>query len=316
MSFILPDLVIESVLRAGLDNIQANPDLIDDIFGTLESSYISTKYGTAELARIKAKLVNDVSVVHSFHEVEAKAPCISIQLMQDGEDVKMATLDDFHGDLEEDITDPGELAALEIISDFTPTGYDTTQKIVSVDDSVDLSLVYANLVFEDVDLDEFVITGGIDNTPGQKQFRINGNTTPNIAGLCNIKSGLDYTLTEVRGVFSNVQILLGIHSKEPLFTKYLYILIKYFILSSKKELNERCFITTSYQGSDFTRNFEYGADLVYTRFLTITGRVEDSWKTDVIPQIDSVATSIYVDRDVADTATLGLTDSTIQVDDT
>jgi len=315
MAFIFPELVIESVLREGFDSLQATPTLIDDVFGTFTEPYLVSKYGVPELNRIKNEILNDVSFVHSFPTAETKTPCVSIHLLSDDEDVRLASLDDYHGIVEEAITDPITLAGLIIVNNFTPTSYDATTGTVYVSDSVNLSTIHANHVFEDVNQDEFIITGGIINTLGAKQFQIDAGSTPNIVGFCDIKSGINFTRNEIRGLVSNVKVLLGVHTKEPLFTKFLYTLVKYFILSRKKDLLNRCFFGTTFQGSDFTRDMDYQADLLYTRFLTISGKVEDNWLADSIQITDNVESVVLIDRDVADAATLGIEDFTIQPDD-
>ena len=68
----------------------------------------------------------------------------------------------------------------------------------------------------------------------------------------------------------------------------------------------------SFSGSDFTRNLQYKGDIVFNRFLTISGRIEDNWTEiaelptmfpdrladgSIPPFIDTV---ILVEKDTAD----------------
>ena len=76
--------------------------------------------------------------------------------------------------------------------------------------------------------------------------------------------------------------MLGVHSKEALFTKYMYAIIKYILLSRKPDLINRGLLNYTFQGSDFTRNLESGGDILFHRFLTVSGKVEDSW---TVPEI-------------------------------
>jgi len=59
-----------------------------------------------------------------------------------------------------------------IESTITPTSYTSGTGVVLVPDSVDLSRVRIEDIFIDASSNEFSIIGNIDNTPGQKQFRI------------------------------------------------------------------------------------------------------------------------------------------------
>ena len=223
MSFTLPDLVIESVLREGLEAIKANPSgFISTIFDfTGLGDTVSAKYAT-EISKLETLLEEaEIAVVHSFSEVQTKVPCISIQLSSDIEDRTLTMLEDFGG-LDEDDFDVG-----------------TTH--------------------------------------------------------------------------SNIQIMLGVHTKEALTTKYLYTIVKYILLSRKRDLIDRCLINMSFSGSDFTRNLQYKGDIVFNRFLTISGRIEDNW-TDpeeavvVFPDRDPdtgeitpfIDVAVLVERDTAD----------------
>jgi len=289
MSFQLPDLIIESVIRDGLLGLREHPEIIDDVFGSLNLSYTMKKYGKSELAKIKTLIQErDVAVVHSFHEVNARVPAYSIQLTTDVEWQQVARLDDFDTELVEDISDPRELANLVVIPDVIATSYDEKTGTLYVDDSIDLTPVYANLFFEDVSGNSFQIKGGIVNVSGSKQFLIEAQSNVDISSPGLIKSSLDYTKTEIRSVHSTANILVGVHTKDALTTKYLYILLKYFLLSRKKDLIERDFIISSYNGSDFTRDLRYEGDIVYTRFLTVGGKVCDSWRSDQVALIDRV----------------------------
>ena len=78
-------------------------------------------------------------------------------------------------------------------------------------------------------------------------------------------------------IHANTVINVGIHTKEQLLTKYLYHIAKYFILSAKVELIRQNFIIATFRGSDFTRDASWQGDHVYTRFLNISGKTEDSW---------------------------------------
>lgn len=316
MSLQMPEIVIESVLREGLLYLQNNISLIDNIFESLTFDYANTKYGQEELEKIKTMITEkQLAIVHSFHEASAKSPAISIQLGSDGEEARYSHLDDFEDDEIVALTDPEDLANLIRIASVVITSYDQTSGTVFVDDAVDLSDIYSNLLFVDDSDEVHTIVGGIDNTTGQKQFMVAAESEVDISNPGVIKSSIDYQQFEVRGVISNVQILLGVHSKDALTTKYLYMLTKYFILSRKADLINRNFSLATYQGSDFTRNLEYLGDHVFTRFLTISGKVEDNWRSDEVIPIENIEIAVKVPQDVATTENLEKEDQTVQISD-
>lgn len=315
MPFVLPELVIESVIRDGFTNARKNSEaVISDVFGNLTRAFAEKKYGEREIAKIQ-KLVEEkeVSVVHAFSMVQANLPCISIQLLGDNEDESKASIGDHAGFYDVPMTDPDELAALVIVESFQPTAYNTNTGAVSVPDEVDLSLVYANLVFVDSVGVEHTILGGIDNTPGRKSFMVAKSVEVSLAPGAEIKSSINFKRYETRSNVERVQILIGIHTGDPLTTKYLYTLVKYFILSRKKDVIRRDFQLASYNGSDFHRNMEYKGDSIYSRNITITGMLQHDWRSDLVDLVDQVIIKVKVPADKYGNEALDREDQTVQV---
>jgi hypothetical protein len=313
VSYYLPDLIVESVLREAYGVLKRNPQLIDHIFRSLtKSKIIREKYGQKELERIKKNIEKyDWSFVHSFNEVEGKVPCISIQLMTEVE-AKETHVEDH--DIEARIPlSREEQASLIVIQGFTPTSYVAQSGAILVADNVDLTNVHTNLLFVDASGIIFPILGGIDETPGQQQFMIAANATPNISGPCLIKSAIDFKQIQIKSTMTDVNLLLGVHTKEPLLTKYFYIILKYFLMARKHVLIEEGFLCSKFQGSEFTRNLEIEGDAVFNRFLTLSGKVEDSLRSDETQVFDAIDVILQVPKDVATTEDLNLQNSSIQV---
>ena len=97
-------------------------------------------------------------------------------------------------------------------------------------------------------------------------------------------------------IHANTVINVGIHTKEQLLTKYLYHLTKYFILSAKLDLIRQNFIVATFRGSDFSREAAWQGDHVYTRFLNISGKTEDSWTNldEIVAQIEQINVNTIV----------------------
>ncbi len=313
VSYYLPDLIVESVLREAYSVLKRNPNLIDHIFRFMtRSRLIREKYGQAEIDRIKKNIEKyDWSFVHSFDEVETTVPCVSIQLMSENE-AKEVQMEDFEADARVPLSKE-EQAALIVIQGFTPTGYNSLSGAVYVSDLVDLTNVTKNLLFIDAGGQIWPILGGINETPGSQQFTIAANVVPDISGPCLIKSAISFKQVTIRGNMTDVNLLLGVHTKEPLLTKYFYIILKYFLMARKHVLIEEGFICSKFQGSEFTRNLKFEGDAVFNRFLTLSGKVEDSFRSDITQVFDGVNVIIQVPKDVATTEDLGLENAGIQV---
>jgi hypothetical protein len=294
----LADLIIESVIRDGLEYLRRNPDVVDDIFGTLTMAYASRKYGSAELTKIKNLLTTkNIAVVHSFHEAAAKTPCYSIQLANEAEAKERAHLGDFEADVQVNIL--GDSTLIRVPS-FTPTSYATQSGKIAVPDGVDLDPIGPGFIFVDASNNSFTVQPGISNDLGNKFFFIGTGLQPNLGAGCYIKTFLDFTQHEVKGDTSQVNIIIGVHSKDALLTKYLYVILKYILKSRKSDLIKRNFINSTFQGSDFTRDLKYEGDIVFTRFFTAMGQVDDSWVSDNVQLIDLIEVDAQPDDEPAD----------------
>lgn len=288
MSIHLVDIIVESVIRDGIEFLKQNPTRVDDIFRSMTRMYASQKYGQAEIEKIKTMLsTKNIAVVHSFHEASAKSPCYSIQLGTDNEAKERARLGDFEADDEVELT-VEEAEQYIKIENLTPTAYDPLSGKVSVPNSADMSLVHKQFIFVDAANVEHEIRPGISNVDGNKFFFVAKQSDVDISGPGLIKSFLDYSQHERRGDTSAVNILIGVHSKDALLTKYLYVILKYIVKSRKHDLIKRGLVNSSFQGSDFTRDLRYEGDMVFTRFFTLSGQVDDTWRSDDVDLIDSV----------------------------
>jgi hypothetical protein len=286
--FAFPELVVESVIRDGLLDLKNNPGFLDDVLAELTKPYADRKYGTSEVQKVKTLIQEEnIAVVHALHDGAAKNPAYSIQLGNDTEDKRTSHLDDFEADFRETTTDAATIASRLKETNVIPNSYNETTGMVEVPDTVDLSDVYSSYIYEDGSGNEFKLGSGISNTPGNKFFFIEPNQTPDISNPGELRSFLTEDQFEVRGVQQNVQILVGVHSKEPLLTKYLYVILKFVLNSRKKDLINRCLDRMTLQGSDFTRDLEFQGDRVYNRFLTVNGYVEDVWRSDQVNLIDA-----------------------------
>lgn len=290
--FVIPELVIESIIRDGIQNVRADKTILDSIFAQLTRSYNDRKYGENELTKIKAFVDKEPAVLYSYHQVDSQELCFTIMIGADNEHKPRAHLGDDYEEVQEQIVDEDELEALHRVNDLEVTSYDPLTGKVTVSDNMNLANVYKGMIYVDEESPEpheLMILGGIDNTPGNKSFFIQKQAEVVFgANTGYIKSSLDYKQYEIKGVTSECNLVIGVHSKDALTTKYMYILLKYFILSRKKDIIKRGLVTTTYDGSDFNRDQAFVGDQVYTRFLTIRAKHDDTWRSDQVVLIDNI----------------------------
>lgn len=279
----------------------------------MELDFNKTKYGRAEISKIKKFFeTKEVRVVHAFHQVMKTMPCISIQLFRDDED-GAAVLGDEADQLIEVETDVEDIAARTIVSAVTPTAYDSATGKVDVPDSVNLTNVTANNLFVDSAGTQHSILGGIDNTTGSKKFFIAKDATV-VLGAGFIRSSINFKQFEEKVIMDAEQLLLGIHTQEPLLTKYLYTTLKYILMSRKVDLIVRGLKRLTFSGSDFTRNLNYGEE-VFSRYLTLRGLTENRFKHQEVTPIESTQITVLVDKDIATSTQLGQENQSVKVND-
>ena len=89
MGIVLPDLIVQSIIRDGLEYIWDNLDVLDEIFEPLTNSNnpdINKKYGESEIEKIKNFLKKKkIHVNLSFAQKDVSLPAISIQLLNETE---------------------------------------------------------------------------------------------------------------------------------------------------------------------------------------------------------------------------------------
>lgn len=301
MPFVMPELILESVVRDGLENVRRDPSLLDDVFGNLTRAFASEKYGTTEIEKIKTAIVErEVSVVHSLSHVnsglqtDGKTLMISFNLGEESEDESKAGMGDHFATMDVAFKTPSKIAAVTKVAAFTPTAYNAKTGIVTIPDAVNLAPVHVNLLFVDASGTEFNINGSINNTTGSKTIGIDKGVEVDLGPGAEIKSSITFDRYQVKSNIDKTTILLGCHSKEPLLTKYLYTLVKYFLLSRKKDLISRDFQLSTYRGSDFQRNENYTADHVFSRWLTISGMIQHDWNNEKVDLIDNVEVNLTI----------------------
>lgn len=89
------DFLLETVLRAGFDWFKTDAGAPARVFSHLKTPFLSAKYGDAKIKEI-ADFVKkyDIRIVQHFSMIDETMPCISIQLLDGGEDISKTGLAD------------------------------------------------------------------------------------------------------------------------------------------------------------------------------------------------------------------------------
>lgn len=298
MGFRLTELIIETVIRDGLESIFNSlgtvDDKIDEIFADLLEPHMAEYFGQKIINEIKDQIRNykQINIVQTYPLQDTKVPMIGIFLQPNRENESLSAIDDFVED--RDVT----VVPAIVVDTFTADSYNSTTGMVNVSvANINLDSVRAGHYLYDGDGNEFLIIGGIKNTTGLKHFFINTNETINLTD-CVIRTSIRTSRKEIRGIRDSETIGIGILTQNQLMTKFLYTIIKYIILSNKINLINRGVELSTFDGSDLLRP-DHSANQVFARFLNIQIKmVEHTWVASTPTILDGLNGSVvYVARD-------------------
>jgi hypothetical protein len=298
------DVVIKQAIELGIEDIRANTWLINDILSSFTSDpRMSTIYGQKEIDACKEWFLNNkIEINLRFRNDKEQFPCVSIALGSSSEMPDMKHMGDLSTEIVEFMpTDIGKTLPF-IVKPFTHEGYDPNTGILSVPDSISLRKVVAGQVLVDA------ATG-------------NGYVIVNVTdSQIELEAELDFTANQVAVIpkyqtykarrehsFFQESYSIGCHViGEPSQLLWLHAIVLYSLLRYREGLLEaRCFTQSMVSSSDMTPNQNYGpmgAENVFSRYITLTGMVENSWLKTPVRTIESID---LVDR-VGDTLKAGV----------
>ena len=298
MAFIPSELVLESVILDGLtlirNSIDTDDDKIEEIFAELSSAHLNKYYGDAEINKIKSLVKENIYVTQSYPLGDEKIPLIVINGQNESEDESMEYFEDFAG--EEDTP----ISPAVIVGPFNADSYSTiTGKITLNVSNPDLSDVRITHYFQDGTGNKFKILGGITNNPSDKHFLIATNQTINLTNS-SVVSPVAVSRKTIKSNVIQVDLSIDIIAKTPLFVKYLYIMLKYIIASSKEEMIRRGFGLVKFTGSSFVSDAGKEPEFWYRRTLNLqVKQIEDTWTVDDNTLVDNFGSSaIKVKRNI------------------
>lgn len=275
------DVIIRTAIIAAIADLRANPWLLDYVFASLPRDDRTMKdYGEKEVQRAKEWFIKtNIPVFMVPRMDEAKVPCITIKLL-DSQEAEV-TLGDVHYQEKED--NDAQWPAL--CKPFTPNKYNSATGIMVVPDAVHDAVVIAPGM---VVVDNIGKSHEILETFADGSFLIKQGT---IADFTNavIKGSKPAYVTRLESVSYRESYQIGVHcAGEPVYLTWLHSIVVFILLRYKQSLLEaRGFERSVFSSSDFDRNEMFEAEMVFSRYLNVTGYVRQYWPKDINPKITS-----------------------------
>ena len=289
MSIFSGDVIIKLAVELGLEDLKNNTWVVEDIFSDfIENPLLSQKYGMKEIQNAKDFILNNKINVFMAHRLDKEEfPCVTIAMGSSNEDKTLSTLGDQDIDVEEyDPEDIGKPIPW-IISPFEIVNYDSSTGIVTIPKSDSFKYINEGMILVDVETgNAWVIKGkktgnkiliDIDADLGDAQrFGI----APKYRG---------YRAKRER-IISQESYSIGCHVHgDPSNLLFLFAFVKYALLRYREGLLEyNNFQLSSLNCSEMVKNGSFQAENVFSRFITLTGQVEESWIKTPFRKIEAI----------------------------
>lgn len=316
------DIIIKNAIDMMLEDIRNQPWLIDDVFSDLvENPILKDKHGQKEIESIKDWFENNNIQTFLKHRLDGiEYPCVTIELGSSLDLEDHRTLGD--QDIEvieygpEDIDKPINY----IINPFDIISYDDSTKIVTLPSSVDVLQVGKGMLLVDPD------TGNaytIESIVSEDQLKIPDDQSLGAVTRFGIAPQyMFYRARRERRYFKNEYTLAVKAHGHPAHCIWLWSIVLYGLMRYNEALLEKnCFQLATFKSTDLRKD-DTGGDNIYTRYITVSGMVKNSWvkqpsrsieKVNLICPTDEVPAGIKILSNSSDQ--IATTDSPWQVVD-
>ncbi len=288
------DVIIRSAIVRSLERLYADPSQLDHVFHSLtEDAETRQVYGEKQVELAKKWFLNtSIPVMMAFRVAEEQIPCITISLQESTEAEQ--THGDVHYQPQEETR--GDWPVLS--RKFTPLRYSPTSGIMVLPHDLMGDQVIAPGMFL---LTRDGRTYEIKENLGDDEISLAPNTVGDFVNAV-VKGARKRYVTTIESVQFKETYQIGIHvQNEPAYLLYLHAIVLYCLMKYKQDLLEaRGFERSTLASTDFRRNQEFDVEEVFSRFITVTGFVRQSWPKDVKPMIDVVETQPIISEAVLD----------------
>lgn len=271
------DLIIKAALELSLSDIRKNNWLIEDMFASLiENPFLAKKYGYKEIQRAKDFINNNDIPVFLHDRIDKEVfPCITLSIGTSNEQESLATLGDLDVGYEEFSPQQINKPIAFIIAPFDIISYDSTTGIVEIPENI-VEYKYISsgmLAVNPSNGNAFKII----EKAGKNGFSVEpGLKFPSKIGI--IPQYQIYRAKRERSIsIETYHIGCHVHG-DPSLLIFLYAFVKYSLYRYKQVLLEaQNFQLSKLSVSDFLKNGNFSTENVHTRYITLTGQVEESW---------------------------------------
>jgi hypothetical protein len=282
------DIILRTALLAGLDDLRANPTLLDYVFSSLPKDALTYKqYGEQQVTLAKDWFLSqDIPVFMNTRMDDSKIPCITIAMT--GSSEAEATLGDINYQ-----TSEAAIGSTTIVyaGPFTPVKYDTITGYMTLPSSLTADL-FPGMAIRDGNGVKHTIIDIIDTSIIELAPNLNVDFTGSY--LISNRS----VLASIEGLEFRETFEIGCHVlSEPVYLTYLHSIVVFILLRYKEELLEgRGLERTTVASGPVTLNTSFGiTEPVFTRMVNLTGFVRQYWPKFIRNPVEGMEVTVNVE---------------------
>ncbi|HXN74979.1 MAG TPA: hypothetical protein VN855_00620 [Candidatus Acidoferrum sp.] len=273
------DVTIQTAIELGFEDMRKNPWLVDDMLSDFTNSmYLKEKYGKKQVDACKEWLANNqVDVYVRPRDDKDRLPCITVEMGHSNEKQDMRHM----GDLTpfKKMLFPNEIGKPipYVVNPFVPIGYDENTGTIEVDTNVDLSLIAPGMILVNPAnglgyIIQEIVLGG---------FTIEPNL-PIDSSEFGIVPQYQFYTARIEHSFFEESYNISVHAHGDIQTTlWLWSIVKYSLLRYRQSLFEaNGFAESHISSGNPDLNYDWttdGGEKVYTRAITLTGQVQNTW---------------------------------------
>lgn len=294
------DIILRTAIMAGLEDLRANPDLLDYVFSSLPRDPLTFRdYGEHEVDVAKKWFLSqDIPVMMNTRVDETKVPCVTVSLQSSAEDAP--TLGDVHYETVEKGKKP-----VVYYGPFTPAAYNPMTGIVTMPSSFEGDL-FPGMILQDasgqsheildvIDAYTFEVKPAVMNLQGARIVSMRGQ------------------VVTLESLHFREEFEIGVHvAGEPVYLSYLHSIMVFVLLRYKEALIEgRGLEQTTISSGPVMLNTEFAmGQPVFTRMIRMTGYVRQYWPKYFRAPIEGITEGIQVYGDSGEPAVTIFSDDT------
>jgi hypothetical protein len=307
------DVFFRRIIELIINDIRDNEWLLDDVLSDLVTDpMLSGVYGQKEINNAKKWLRdNEISVLLPHRMDLEKVPCITISIGSNIEDRSLARLGDLTPYVDSYNANQVGKSISYVVQPFQFVSYDQATGFIETPSSVDLAILTPGMVVVNPANGSGYVIKSINNNG--IFIAENSQLTSNTVGVIP-----QYMIYKARREIATFQekVTIGCHAHgDPNALLWMHSIVMYGLLRYREgAIESRNFQISNLESTDMIRNqnWEGFGENVYSRFITLSGQVENTWIKSPKRVIESV---IFRDTQEVDGQTLKLSGLVIYNED-